>query len=68
MTPTGNMLVLIKPIGSKLEPYTIADVAADYAQVQHKHINRLIQQHESDLAEFGLVRFENEAAPTGSRP
>lgn len=59
-------LVLIKPIGSKMEPYTTADMVAEYAQVQHKHINRLIQQHESDLAEFGLLRFENEAVPTGS--
>ena len=59
-------LVLIKPIGSKMEPYTTADKVAEYAQVQHKHINRLIQQHEEDLSEFGLLRFENEAAPTES--
>ncbi len=56
-------LVLIKPIGSKMEPYTTADKVAEYAQVQHKHINRLIQQHEKDLSEFGTVRFENEACP-----
>lgn len=63
MTTPEKELVLIKPIGSKLEPYTTADKVAEFAQVQHKHINRLIQLHEKDLSEFGLLRFENEAAP-----
>lgn len=38
-------LVLIKPIGSRMEPYTTAALVAEYAQVQRKTINRLIQQH-----------------------
>lgn len=59
-------LVLIKPIGSRMEPYTTADTVAQYAQVQHKTVNRLIQQHYSDLEEFGKVRFEI-AAVEGSR-
>lgn len=59
-------LVLIKPIGSRMEPYTTADTVAQFAQVQHKTVNRLIQQHYSDLEEFGKVRFEI-AAVEGSR-
>ena len=54
-------LVLIKPIGSRLEPYTTADVVAEYAGIKHKTVNRLIQQHEKDLEDFGLLRFEMEA-------
>lgn len=51
-------LVLIKPVGSKLEPYTTADVVAAYAGIQHKTVNRLIQQHTEDLEDFGILRFE----------
>lgn len=56
-------LVLIKPIGSHMEPYTTADTVAQYAQVRHKTVNELIRKHEADLKEFGLLRFEMEACP-----
>lgn len=58
MTTPEKELVLIKPIGSKLEPYTTADKVAEYAQVQRKTVNDLINRHEKDLEEFGLLRFE----------
>ena len=54
-------LVLIKPIGSHMEPYTTADTVAQYAQVRHKTVNELIRKHENDLKEFGLLEFEMEA-------
>ena len=54
-------LVLIKPIGSKMEPYTTADSVAQYAQVKHKTVNELIRKHEKDLEEFGTLQFEMEA-------
>lgn len=54
-------LVLIKPIGSKLEPYTTADTVAQYAKVRHKTVNELIRKHFADLEEFGTLRFEMEA-------
>lgn len=60
-------LVLIKPIGSRMEPYTTADLVAEYAQVQRKTVNRLIQQHEKDLEEFGVLRFEIALPPAGSK-
>lgn len=56
-------LVLIKPIGSRMEPYTTADTVAQYAQVRHKTVNELIRKHEKDLEEFGTLRFEMEACP-----
>ena len=54
-------LVLIKPLGSHMEPYTTADTVAQYAQVRHKTVNELIRKHEADLKEFGLLVFEMEA-------
>lgn len=34
--PMSSGLVLIKHIGSHMEPYTTADTVAQYAQVRHK--------------------------------
>ena len=59
-------LVLIKPIGSKMEPYTTAATVAEYAQVKADTIRRLIQKHMTDLEEFGKVGFEI-LAVSGSR-
>lgn len=59
-------LVLIKPIGSHMEPYTTADTVAEYAQVQGDTVSRLIRKHMKDLEEFGKVGFEI-AAVEGSR-
>lgn len=58
MTTPEKGLVLIKPIGSKLEPYTTADKVAEYAEVQPGTVNRLIRKHEKDLSDFGKVGFE----------
>lgn len=51
-------LVLIKPIGSKMEPYTTADTVAQYAQVQKQTVEHLVRKHMKDLEEFGKVGFE----------
>lgn len=56
-------LVLIKPIGSRMEPYTTADTVAQYAQVQTDTVSRLIRKHMKDLEEFGKVGFEIRACP-----
>lgn len=65
--PMPGGLVLIKPIGSHMEPYTTADTVAQYAQVQRKTVNDLIRKHESDLEEFGVLRFEIALPPAGSK-
>lgn len=61
--PLPGGLVLLKPIGSRMEPYTTADAVAEYAKVGHKTVNELIRKHENDLKEFGLLAFEMEACP-----
>lgn len=59
--PLPGGVVLLKPIGSHMEPYTTANTVAQYAQVRHKTVNELIRKHKNDLEEFGLLRFEMEA-------
>lgn len=54
-------IVLIKPIGSRMEPYTTTDKIAEFAQVQHKAVNQLINRHMKDLETFGTVEFDVEA-------
>lgn len=58
-----NELVLTKPLGSKLEPYTTIDIIAEYAGITHKAANQLARRHEKDLELFGTVEFEMEACP-----
>ncbi len=60
-------LVLIKPIGSHMEPYTTAEAVAKYAKVQRKTINDLIRKHFADLEEFGVLRFEIALPLEGSK-
>lgn len=40
------------------EPYTTSEVIADVAGMNRRAVNRLIKTHETDLLEFGRVRFE----------
>lgn len=61
--PMPGGLVLIKPIGSHMEPYTTADTVAQYAQVQQQTVEHLIRKHMKDLEEFGKVGFEIRACP-----
>ena len=60
-------LVLIKPIGSRMEPYTTADTVAQYAQVQTDKVSRLIRKHMNDLEECGKVGFEIRLPAPGSK-
>ena len=43
------------------EPFTTSDVIAAFAGIQHHTVTRLIQQHEADFKEFGLLRFQIDA-------
>lgn len=47
--------------GKGNEPFTTSDVIAKFTGVQHHTITRLIQQHEQDFKEFGLLRFQIDA-------
>lgn len=55
-----NELVFLEPSSVKSLPFTTSDVIAEYAQVNHHTVTRLIQKHENDLSDFGKVRFEIE--------
>ena len=52
-------LVFLAP--NTREPFTTSDVIAEFAGVQHHTVTRLIQQHEADFREFGLLRFQIDA-------
>ena len=54
-----NHLVFLTP--NTREPFTTSDVIAEFAGVQHHTVTRLIQQHEADFREFGLLRFQIDA-------
>lgn len=54
-----NHLVFLTP--NTQEPFTTSDVIAEFAGVQHHTVTRLIQQHEADFREFGLLRFQIDA-------
>ena len=63
-------LVLIKPIGSRMEPYTTTDKIAEFAEVSRKAVNQLLRRHLKDLEQFGKVEFEMEplrGSRTGQR-
>lgn len=54
-----NKLVFIQG-DLKSEPFTTSDVVADFAQIQHHTVTRLIQKHQSDFEDLGILRFEIE--------
>lgn len=54
-----NHLVFLTP--NTQEPFTTSDVIAEFAGIQHHTVTRLIQQHEADFKEFGLLRFQIDA-------
>ena len=61
-----NDLVFLAP--NTEEPFTTSEVIAECAGVQHHTVTRLIQQHEADFKEFGLLRFQIDAVnTTGAR-
>jgi len=58
-------LVFLEPNDLNEIPFTTSKVIAEYAEVKHHTVTRLIQQHEDSLIMFGKVRFKNEALPSG---
>ena len=51
-------LVFLEPNKLGSEPFTTSDVIAAQAQISYRSIQRMIERHENDLAEFGQVRFQ----------
>lgn len=61
-------LVFIEPAKLDATPFTTSEVIAEFAGVQHHTVTRLIQQHESDFCEFGILRFEIEEIKGRGQP
>lgn len=61
-----NDLVFLAP--NTQEPFTTSDVIAAFAGIQHHTVTRLIQQHEADFKEFGILRFEIEEIKGRGQP
>lgn len=53
-----NNLVYLSP--NTKEPFTTSEVIANCVGVHHHTVTRLIQQHEKDFKEFGILRFQIE--------
>lgn len=57
-------LVFLEPNKIDAIPFTTSDVIAEYAEVQHHTVTRLVQKHLGDFEEFGQLRFKIEAVKT----
>lgn len=63
---TMNDIVFL--VDNTKEPFTTSDVIAMFAGIQHHTVTRLIQQHEADFKEFGILRFEIEEIKGRGQP
>lgn len=63
-----NKLVFLDPDDIKEEPFTTSKVIAENGQVDHHTVTKLIQTYESDLNEFGILRFEIEEKKGRGQP
>lgn len=59
--------MLVKPIGSHMEPYTTADAVAEWTHIKQETIDHLIRKHKGDLEEFGVLGFEIRLPLAGSK-
>ena len=60
-----NNLVFLEPNCLEEIPFTTSKVIAENGIVNHHTVTRLIQKYENDINEFGEVRFQIEALPSG---
>lgn len=59
-----NELVFLEPNKVDSVPFTTSEIIAEFAGVKRHAVQTLIQNHESDFAEFGRVSFEMRPLPT----
>lgn len=57
-------LVFLEPNKLDAVPFTTSEIIAEFAGVKRHAVQTLIQNHESDFAEFGRVSFEMRPLPT----
>ena len=58
-----NEIVFLEPNRLNAVPFTTSKVIAEFAEVQHHTITRLIREHKTDFQEFGKIGFEIEPLP-----
>lgn len=58
-----NEIVFLQPNRLDAVPFTTSKVIAEFAEVQHHTITRLIREHKTDFQEFGKIGFEIEPLP-----
>jgi phage regulator Rha-like protein len=65
-----NKLVFLDPDDINEIPFTTSKVIAEHGKVEHETVVRLISRYESDIKEFGVLRFDigKPASPKGGRP
>ena len=59
-----NKLVFLEPDDLNETPFTTSRVIAEHGKVKHATVTKLIQTYESDLEEFGRLRFKIEPLET----
>lgn len=62
-----NELVFLEPNKLDAVPFTTSEVIAECAGVKHRAVRQLITNHESDFKEFGVLTFEMQKPPAGSK-
>lgn len=60
-------LVYLSPDKVGSEPFTTSEIIAECAEVEPRAIRQLIRKHKADFEEFGVVAFEMQLPPKGSK-
>lgn len=62
-----NELVFLEPNKMDAVPFTTSEVIAECAGIKHRAVRQLITKHETDFKEFGVLTFEMQKPPAGSK-
>lgn len=60
-------LVFVESENIEAVPFTTSDIVAEFSKNSRESIMRLIRKYTQDLQEFGKVRFEIRAMPSGQK-
>ena len=62
-TVNNEKIVFLEPDKIDSVPFTTSEVIAECAEVRHHAIQQMIQKHEMDFKEFGVIAFEMRKPP-----
>lgn len=63
-----SSLVFLEPNKIDAVPFTTSDVIADYAGINYRSVQRMIETHKARLEKFGIMRFEITLSGKAGRP